>query len=62
MKPGKYRVVYQVTFECDVELKAGHDWGDTLSNIDIPEGGSNGSVYCENTFEITDHVHKDDND
>jgi hypothetical protein len=60
MKAGKYRVVYRVTYECDVTLEAGDHWADSLSDIDIPEGGQNGSVYCEDTFEITDYAHEDD--
>ena len=46
------RVVYQVTFECDVAWEEGEDEQDAISGIDIPEGGSNGSVYCENSFKI----------
>ena len=60
MKPGKYRVVYRVTFECDVVLEPGDDWHDALSNIDIPEGGRNNSVYCEDSFEVTHEEHEDD--
>lgn len=52
MKAGKYRVVYQVKFECDVVLDADDHWQDKLSDIDIPEGGQNRSVYCEDSFEI----------
>jgi len=55
MKAGKYRVVYTVTLECNVEIGADED---AISNIDIPEGGSNGSVYCEGTFKIKDYVHE----
>lgn len=52
----KYRVVYTATFECDVVLPDGCEdeasLADATSDIDIPEGGKNGSVYCENTFDI----------
>jgi len=58
MKTGKYRVIYTVTLECDVLLDPEEDWQDALSNIDIPEGGSNNSVYCEGTFKIKDYVHE----
>jgi hypothetical protein len=51
-KPGKYRVVYLATFECDVVVEDDDDFQDAISNIDIPEGGRNGSVYCEDTFDI----------
>lgn len=50
--PGRYRMVYTVQFECDVVVEEGDDFQDAISNIDIPEGGSNDSVYCEGTFEI----------
>jgi len=60
MKAGKYRVIYTVTLECDVEIGADDHWEDTISNIDIPEGGSNHSVYCEGTFKIKDYVHEDE--
>ena len=52
MKAGKYRVVYTVTFECDVTVGTDDDYQDAISNIDIPEGGSNGSIYCENSFKL----------
>ena len=29
-------------------------WQKIASNIDIPEGGVNNSVYCENTFDVID--------
>lgn len=58
MKAGKYRVVYTVTLECNVVIEEGDDFQDAISNIDIPEGGSNGSVYCEGTFKIKDYVHE----
>jgi len=51
---GKRRVVYQVTFECDVAWEEGEDEQDAISGIDIPEGGSNGSVYCEGSFRIVE--------
>ena len=60
MKAGKYRVVYTVTFECDVTVGPDDDWQDAISGIDIPDGGSNGSVYCEGTFKIKDYVHEDE--
>ena len=60
MKAGKYRVVYQVKFECDVVLDADDHWEDKLSDIDIPEGGQNGSVYCEDSFKIVDYQEPDD--
>ena len=41
-----------VQFECDVILEDGDDFQDAVSNIDIPEGGDNNSIYCENTFEV----------
>jgi hypothetical protein len=54
----KFRVVYTATFECDVMLPEGcEDEGsfqDAISDIDIPEGGKNGSVYCEDSFGIID--------
>jgi len=54
----KFRVVYTVKFECDVVLpEGGVDEGsfqDAISDIDIPEGGRNGSVYCEDSFEVID--------
>jgi len=46
------RVVYQVTFECEVEWEDGEDEQDAVSNIDIPEGGANGSVYCGDSFTV----------
>jgi len=52
MKAERLRVVYSVTFECDVLVEDGEDEQDAISNIDIPEGGRNGSVYCEDSFEI----------
>jgi hypothetical protein len=48
----RMRVLYTVQFECDVVLEEGDDYQDAISNIDIPEGGRNGSVYCENSFDI----------
>lgn len=55
-----YRVVYSVKFECDVVLPDGCEdeasFNDALTDIDIPEGGRNGSVYCEGSFEV-DVVH-----
>ena len=50
----KFRVVYSVKFECDVVIEDGEDEQDALSNIDIPEGGKNGSVYCEDSFEVVE--------
>ena len=60
MKAGKYRVVYTVKFECDVVLEPDDHWEDKLSDIDIPEGGSNGSVYCEDSFSIETYAHEDE--
>jgi hypothetical protein len=60
MMPGKYRVVYTVTLECDMEVKEGDDFQDAISNIDIPEGGSNNSVYCENTFRVKFFAHENE--
>lgn len=56
--PGKYRVVYTVTMECDVVVKEGEDFQDAISNIDVPEGGQNNSVYCEGSFEIAEALHE----
>lgn len=54
----KFKVVYQVTYECEVTLPEGCDdegsFQDAISDIDIPEGGSNRSEYCEGSFEILD--------
>ena len=58
--PGKYRVVYTVKFECDVVLDGDDHWEDKISDIDIPEGGQNGSVYCEDTFRIETYAHEDE--
>lgn len=61
----KFRVVYWVMFECDVDIPDGCEdeasFQDAISDIDIPEGGRNGSVYCEDSFEIVDtHEVEDD--
>ena len=58
-KPRHARVIYTVTFECDIYIGDDEDEQDAISNIDIPEGGINDSVYCENTFDIIE-VHYPD--
>jgi hypothetical protein len=55
VKAGKYRVVYQVKFECEVVLDADDHWEDKLSDIDVPEGGENNSTYCQDSFKILEH-------
>lgn len=52
MSNKRARVVYTVTFECDIYAGEDEDEQDAVSNIDIPEGGQNNSVYCENTFDV----------
>lgn len=60
----KFRVVYTVTFECDVVLDDDctdeGSFQDAISDIDIPEGGRNGSVYCENSFDIIEAIPVED--
>lgn len=49
----KRRVVFTATFECEIEFDPEtEDEQDAISNIDIPEGGINTSIYCENSFDI----------
>lgn len=57
----RYRVTYSVTYTCDVEVDRlpsqrarDEELEDAISDIDIPEGGKNNSVYKANTFEVTD--------
>ncbi len=59
----KYRVVYLAAFECEVELPDGWDQDtldDAVCDIDIPEGGKNGSVYCEGSFQTVEIPYEED--
>lgn len=51
--PGTYYVTYCVTYACSMKVAPGEDFQDSISDIDIPEGGKNGSIYSPNTFQIT---------
>ena len=58
---GKIRVVYTVTYECDVVWGGGESREDAIRDIDIPEGGANASVYCEGSFDVVEvHDPKED--
>lgn len=49
----KYRVTYSATFQAVVDLEADSDSiDDVVSDIDIPEGGQNNSVYEEDSFDV----------
>lgn len=54
----KYTVTYQVQYNCTVQVDDDETLDDVLSNIQIPEGGSNfpndreGSIYVEDSLEI----------
>jgi hypothetical protein len=48
------RVVYSVTYECDVPVEDGQDIQDAIQDIDIPEGGKNDSVYCLDSFDVVE--------
>jgi hypothetical protein len=56
----KAKVVYTVTFECTIEVPDDRPISDVLSEIDIPEGGWNGSEYCEKSIVIGEIVYKDE--
>ena len=55
----EFRVVYSVSFECTINAPNPDELGDAISNINIPEGGANGSVYCEGSFSVTETVECD---
>lgn len=59
-EPRKARVVYTVTYECDIYISDDEPEQDAISNIDIPEGGVNNSVYCENTFDVIEVHYPED--
>ncbi len=48
----KFTVQYQVTFECEIEVDDVANLDDIISDIDIPEGGKNNSVYVPESIEI----------
>lgn len=54
----KKRIVYSVRFECEIDLEI-YTLDDALSDIDIPEGGGNNSVYCEGSFEVVTEFEED---
>lgn len=54
----KYTVTYQVQYNCTVQVDDDETLDDVLSNIHIPEGGSNfpmdrqGSMYVEDSLKV----------
>lgn len=46
-----YHVSYTVQYLCTVEAEDDDALQDAVSNIDIPEGGANGSAYLAGSFE-----------
>lgn len=48
----KITVRYSVEYECEIDISSEDNAEDCISNIDIPEGGSNNSRYVANSFEV----------
>lgn len=63
LRTRKIHVHWTADFKCEIEVPytATHDdIQDALANIDIPEGGNDGSTYVENTFDIRDYYTLDE--
>ena len=45
-------VRYFVEYECELDVSPEDNIDDRLSDIDIPEGGTNNSKYVANSFKV----------
>lgn len=50
----KYKVIYSVKFQAEVEEDESGDWllSDEITGIEIPEGGEHNSEYVDDSYEI----------